>query len=58
MIFAIAAHLCIGLGGLACGVCGRRLCRHNRVALVALTGIFLVAEATASVVVIDRLFQH
>jgi len=55
MIFAIALHLCIGVGGLVCGICGRKVCRHNRVTLVALTAIFLLAEACASVMVIDRL---
>jgi len=55
MIVAIAAHLAIGLGGLACGTCGRRICRHRKNLLVAVTGIFLLAEATASVFVIDKI---
>ena len=53
MIAAIAAHLCIGLGGLACGTCGRRFCRGR--VLVLVTGIFLLAEAVASVLIIDRM---
>lgn len=55
MIAAIAAHLCIGLGGLACGACGRKFCRGRKLVLV--TGIFLLAEALASVVVIDSIFH-
>lgn len=56
MIAAIAAHLMIGLGGLACGQCGRKFCRH-RIHIVIATGIFLLAEATASVLVIDNILK-
>jgi hypothetical protein len=54
MIPAIAAHFLIGLGGLVCGRCGRKICRH-RSHIVITTTIFLLAEATTSVIVIDSL---
>jgi hypothetical protein len=54
MIIAITLHLLIGLGGLACGTCGRKFCR-GRMMLVLVTGIFLLAEACASVLIIDRM---
>ena len=54
MIVAIALHFFIGLGGLVCGTCGRKFCRH-RAAIVAITVVFLLAEAIASVMVIDHL---
>lgn len=57
MIIAIALHLCIGVGGLLCGTCGKKLCRH-RSTLVLATGIFLLAEAIASVLVIDQMELH
>ena len=54
MVEAIAAHFLIGLGGLVCGRCGRKICQHQRHIVMA-TIFFLVAEATASVLVIDHL---
>ena len=54
MIEAIAAHFLIGLGGLVCGRCGRKICQHQRHVVMA-TIFFLAAEATASVLVIDHL---
>lgn len=57
MTLAIALHLMIGLGGLACGTCGRKLCRHRwQIALA--TAIFLLAEAVVSVLLIDAYFHH
>lgn len=57
MIPAIAAHLGIGLGALACSACGKKICRH-RWHIITATMIFLVAEATLSVIVIDSMFRH
>lgn len=54
MITAIAAHFAIGLGGLACGTCGKKICRHRR-HIVTATILFLAAEASASVLVVDHL---
>ena len=51
MIEAIAAHFCIGLGGLACAACGQKFCRH-RAAIVAATVSLLLIEAVASVILI------
>lgn len=56
MIVAIAAHFAIGLGGLACGTCGKKICRHRR-HIVAATVFFLAAEAICSVIVIDNLLK-
>ena len=53
MIVAIAAHLGIGLGALMCQTCGKRFCRHRARGFVI--AALLLAEATASVVIIDNL---
>lgn len=54
MFIAIAAHLGIGLGALACQKCGRKFCPHRA---TLTTGIFLLVEACASVLVIDHFFN-
>lgn len=56
MIPAIGAHFMIGVGGLVCGQCGRKFCRHTRHIVIA-TGFLLIAEATTSVIVIDHLIK-
>jgi hypothetical protein len=51
---AIGLHLLIGLGGVVCGTCGRKFC-HHRWQIVIATTLFLLIEATVSVLIIDRM---
>jgi hypothetical protein len=53
MIVAITAHLGIGLGALLCQTCGKKICRH-RILRLAVIGGLMVAEASASVLIIDK----
>ena len=54
MIAAITAHFLIGVGGMVCATCGKKICRH-RSHIIAATAIFILAEAIISVVVVDHL---
>jgi hypothetical protein len=55
-IAAIVAHLGIGLGALGCQKCGRLFCPHGARRIIVTAGLML-AEASASVLVIDKIFH-
>lgn len=57
MIVPILLHVCIGLGALGCQTCGRYFCRHRRIMRFSMIAVLMLAEATVSVLVIDRFFE-
>ena len=53
MMLAILAHVGIGVGAVCAKACGEKICRH-KLQRWACVGCFMLAEATASVLVVDR----
>lgn len=56
MIVPILLHICIGLGGMCAGYCGRKFCRCQR-NVILVSAALLLADALVSVLIIDRFFE-